>query len=217
MLAISLDGRLAPPGGGAAQLGGSGDRRALEESLAWADACLIGAGTLRAHQCTCLIRDADLLETRRGADRSAQPIAIVVSRSSGFSPDWPFFQQPLERWLLSSATNQAGFHHVVEPAATWPDTLSVLAQHGVDRLVLLGGAQLIASLLQDDAIDELQLTLTPRLLGGEKSWIPFRAPSAFNLPSELSDSQAWTLAEATPLGGDELLLRYERRRRLGNR
>ena len=109
VLAISLDGRLAPPGGGAAQLGGRGDRRALEESLAWADACLIGAGTLRAHQCTCLIRDADLLETRRGADRSAQPIAIVVSRSSGFSLDWPFFQQPLERWLLSSATIRRAF------------------------------------------------------------------------------------------------------------
>ena len=57
VLAISLDGRLAPPEGGAAQLGGEGDRRALEHALAWADACLIGAGTLRAHQCTCLIRD----------------------------------------------------------------------------------------------------------------------------------------------------------------
>ena len=217
VLAISLDGRLAPPGGGAAQLGGSGDRRVLEESLAWADACLIGAGTLRAHRCTCLIRDADLLARRRLADRSEQPIAIVVSRSSGFSFDWPFFQQPLERWLLSSATNQAGFDEVVEPAATWPDTLNVMARKGVERLVLLGGAQLIASLLQDDGIDELQLTLTPRLLGGETSWIPFKAPSVSNLPAELSDSRSWALAEATPLGGDELLLRYQRRRGLGNR
>ncbi|MFM8674853.1 MAG: riboflavin biosynthesis protein RibD, partial [Vulcanococcus sp.] len=41
VLAVSLDGRLAPPAGGAAQLGGRGDRRALEEALAWADGCLI--------------------------------------------------------------------------------------------------------------------------------------------------------------------------------
>ena len=49
VLAVSLDGRLAPPGGGAAQLGGAGDRRVLEQALTWADACLLGAGTLRAH------------------------------------------------------------------------------------------------------------------------------------------------------------------------
>ena len=49
VLAVSLDGRLAPPSGGAAQLGGSGDRRVLEEALAWSDAALLGAGTLRAH------------------------------------------------------------------------------------------------------------------------------------------------------------------------
>ena len=43
MLAVSLDGRLAPPSGGAAQLGGSGDRQVLEQALAWSDAVLIGA------------------------------------------------------------------------------------------------------------------------------------------------------------------------------
>ena len=52
VLAISLDGRLAPAEGGAVHLGGEGDRVALDQALAWADACLIGAGTLRAHQCT---------------------------------------------------------------------------------------------------------------------------------------------------------------------
>ena len=75
VLAISLDGRLAPAQGGAAQLGGEGDRQALEQALVWADACLIGAGTLRAHQCTCLIRNPQLLEQRRReGDRSSRPL-----------------------------------------------------------------------------------------------------------------------------------------------
>ena len=88
VLAISLDGRLAPPEGGAAQLGGEGDRRALEQALAWGDACLIGAGTLRAHQCTCLIRNPQLLEQRRSEGRAEQPAAVVVSRSPDFSSAW---------------------------------------------------------------------------------------------------------------------------------
>ena len=64
VLAVSLDGRLAPPEGGAAQLGGKGDRRALEEALAWSDGCLIGGETLRRHGTTCLIHAPDLLEER---------------------------------------------------------------------------------------------------------------------------------------------------------
>ena len=82
VLAISLDGRLAPTEGGAAQLGGEGDRHALEQALAWGDACLIGAGTLRAHQCTCLIRSPQLLEQRRSEGRAEQPACLLYTSPS---------------------------------------------------------------------------------------------------------------------------------------
>lgn len=72
----------------------------LEEALAWADGCLIGARTLRLHGNTCLIRRPELLEQRRRAGRSPQPIAIVVSRSGQLDPALPFFGQPLRRGLL---------------------------------------------------------------------------------------------------------------------
>ncbi len=164
VLAVSLDGRLAPAEGGAAQIGGPGDRRVLEEALAWADACLIGARTLRLHGCTCLIHAADLLEQRRRQGRSDQPVALVVSRRADFDPHLRFFTQPLERWLLtpelaagvrpepvaaarseafsSPATPPApppGFA-AVQPLGPWPDTLRELAAAGLHRLVLLGGA-----------------------------------------------------------------------------
>ena len=77
MLAVSLDGRLAPAEGGASQIGGEGDRAVLEQALAWADACLIGAGTLRAHQCTCLIRNADLIDQRLREGRGEQPLSLI--------------------------------------------------------------------------------------------------------------------------------------------
>ena len=214
VLAISLDGRLAPPGGGAAQLGGRGDRRALEESLTWADACLIGAGTLRAHQCTCLIRDLDLLKARQGADRSDQPDAVVVSRRADFPLTWSFFRQPLQRVLLSPQPAQAGFDNWVEQGASWLLSLQRLQQQGYARLVVLGGAELATSLLAADAIDELQLTLTPRLLGGEHSWVSFGSQLSSHLPQAVAASGAWQLNHSSCLGADELLLRYSRRRRL---
>ena len=209
MLAVSLDGRLAPARGGAAQLGGPGDRHALDQALAWADACLIGAGTLRAHRSTCLLRNAQLVDQRIAEQRSPQPIAVVVTHRSAFPQDWLFFQQPLQRWLLAPEPAAEGFDQWLPLQSSWPQRLAALRQAGIQRLVLLGGAQLAADLFEADAVDELQLTLSPRLLGGAHSWIP---PQTMALPEPLQQPDAWCLQAAEPLQGDELLLRYRRRR-----
>ena len=215
VLAVSLDGRLAPAEGGAAQLGGSGDRRVLEESLAWADGCLIGAETLRLHGSTCLIRAPDLLEQRHGAGYPPQPVALVVSRSGQIPGQLPFFQQPIERWLLAPVSaapfpeqpsdqrqGQApGFQRHL-PLEPWPCLLSRLAAQGLKRLLVLGGAQLAASLLREALIDELQLTLCPQVLGGPHGWVPLE---------EACPGSHWRLQETRPLDGDELMLRYARK------
>jgi 5-amino-6-(5-phosphoribosylamino)uracil reductase len=209
VLAVSLDGRLAPAGGGAAQLGGVGDRLMLDQALAWADACLLGAGTLRAHQSTCLLRDLALQQQRLKQGRPAQPIAVVVSHQSAFPQGWLFFQQPLQRWLLAPQPPAEGFERWLPLQSTWPQHLEALQRAGIRRLVLLGGAQLAAELFQVDAVDELQLTVSPRLLGGANSWIP---PHTIDLPEALQQPDAWCFQAADPLQGDELLLRYRRRR-----
>ena len=207
VLAISLDGRLVPPEGGAAQLGGVGDRRALEQALAWGDACLIGAGTLRAHQCTCLIRTPQLLEQRRLDGRAEQPAAVVVSRSPDFSSSWRFFDQPLQRWLLAPEPVDQGFDRWFPLAPTWPERLKALGAAGIQRLVLLGGAQLSADLLQADCVDALQLTLVPQLLGGCFSWLPC---TDVPLPVALAQPGAWQSDGVEDLGDGELLVRYQR-------
>lgn len=204
VLAVSLDGRLAPPSGGAAQIGGRGDRRVLEEALAWADAALLGANTLRLHGTTCLIREPDLLEQRLSQGRPAQPTAVVVSRSGRFDSPLRFFSQPLTRWLLGPSLSEApeGFEAVV-PLHSWAEAISALGARGLQRLVLLGGAELAGALLQEQRVDELQLTLCPQLLGGPHSWLPSGV--------SLEPSQ-WQLLEQRRLEGEELLLRYRRLR-----
>jgi 5-amino-6-(5-phosphoribosylamino)uracil reductase len=208
VLAVSLDGRLAPAEGGAAQLGGAADRQVLEEALAWADAVLVGAETLRRHGSTCLIHSPGLLEARRCQGRTAQPIAIAVSRSGHLPAALPFFRQPLERWLLQAAplppaAPAEGFERHL-PLAGWPEALAALACLGQRRIVVLGGAQLAAALAAEDLLDELQLTVCPRLLGGAHGWLPADARVA-------PQAQAgWRLVEHRALPGDELLLRWRR-------
>jgi 5-amino-6-(5-phosphoribosylamino)uracil reductase len=207
VLAVSLDGRLAPPTGGAAQLGGAGDRRVLEEALAWADGCLIGAETLRRHGSTCLIHQPDLLASRQARGLPPQPVAVVVSGSGRWRQDLPFFDQPLSRWWLqgsaiggSARGAAAGFDRCI-PLATWPEAIAELGRCGLRQLVLLGGARLAQELLTAGVVDELQLTLVPRLLGGPHTWLP--------ADSGAMPGPSWRLLEQRPLGDGELLLRFE--------
>ena len=234
VLAVSLDGRLAPPEGGPAAIGGRGDRRVLEEALAWADGALLGAETLRLHGSTCLIHAPDLLERRARRGLPPQPLALVASRSGRLPIELPFFAQPVERWLLrAQASGQdeamdalqalsgeaapsvsrmsvaqapalpSGFARVI-PLQSWEPALRQLAAAGVQRLVVLGGASLAASLLAENHLDELQLTLCPKLLGGGRTWL---GPMAV-LPAGVRSG--WRLLEQRSLEGDELLLLYGR-------
>jgi len=179
----------------------------LEEALAWADGVLVGAATLRAHGTTCLIRQPQLLAQRQAEGRPPQPTAVVVSRHGQLDPALPFFSQPLQRWLLAPAEVVAAADHGFAdrlPLVCWPQALTQLAQAGLRRLVLLGGAQLASQLLAAELVQELQLTLVPQLLGGAQLWWPATAP----WPP--AGAHGWELLEHRPLGDSELLLRYRR-------
>ncbi len=208
VLAVSLDGRLAPAEGGAAQLGGAGDRRRLEESLAWADVALLGAQTVRVHGTSCLIHAPDLLRRRRERSQPPQPPVLVWSRSGRFPSALPFFAQPFERWLLTEGEPKAapsaeasGFGRIL-PFVDWQATLAQLWGLGVRRVAVLGGAQLAGALAQAGLLDELHLTLCPRLLGGTHLWLPTNATS--------DPSIRWTPVEHAALAGGDQLVRYVR-------
>ena len=131
----------------------------------------------------------------------------MVSRSCappGLQPEWLFWRQPLQRWLVAPAPVGQPVPSVFErllPLQGWPELLAQLRAEGLHNLVLLGGAQLAGELLQADVVDELQFTLCPLLLGGAHSWLPAQVRL---------QPQRWTLLEQRPLADGELLLRYGR-------
>ena len=171
---------------------------------------MVGAGTLRAHRCSCLIRANDLLQQRITATRCPQPVAVVVSRTGEFPLEWPFFQQPFERHLLTPMGLVApGFQAGHRLTPSWQDTLNRLGAQGWTQLLLLGGSQLCQSLLAQDVVDELQLTLCPRVLGGPFSWLPANGSL---LPDSLMEAGAWHLHELRDLGENEVLVHYRRNR-----
>ncbi len=213
VLASSIDGRIAYPKGGKTQLGNSGDRLALEESLAWSDAILMGGQTLRDHKSICIIKNKNLINKRISEGKIDQPISLIASNQIDFPINWLFFKQPVQRWLLQKQSKKNlnilpnGFHKKINLKLTWRDSLDDLNQKGLSKIVLLGGANLISTFLIEDVINELQITITPHLLGGNYSWVSSKLS---NLNTMMNESNSWILKEIKKLGNNELLIRYLR-------
>tara|TARA_B100000579_G_scaffold356026_1_gene311572 strand:- start:255 stop:932 length:678 start_codon:yes stop_codon:yes gene_type:complete len=213
VLASSIDGRIAYPEGGKTQLGQSGDRVLLEESLAWADGILMGGQTLRDHRSICIIKDKKLIKQRLLEGKCEQPIALIASNQIEFPINWLFFKQPIQRWLLQKEAKKNknklpnGFHKRINLKFKWRDSLDEFNHQGLSKIVLLGGANLISAFLKEDLINELQITITPHLLGGNYCWVSSKLK---NLNEIMNQSESWILKETKKIGNNELLIRYIR-------
>ena len=100
-----------------------------------------------------------------------------------------------------------GFDKKINLKITWRDSLDDLYQRGIGKIVLLGGANLISAFLLEDLIDELQLTITPYLIGGDYCWV---SSELRNLYTIMNKRNNWNLKESKKIGNNELLIRYFR-------
>ncbi len=168
VLAMSIDGKIADFTHAPARFGSINDRSHLERQVAAADVVLFGAGTLRAYGTTLTITNPELVEQRRLLGKPLQPIHMVVSGSGRIDPQMRFFRQPVPRWLLTTSAGAEFWRGRVEfERILVGDLAGVLGEMGVGtRMAVLGGGELVASLVALDLIDEFWLTVCPLILGG---------------------------------------------------
>ena len=207
IIASSLDGRIAFPNGGESHLGSNKDKRMLDENLSKVDATIFGLGTLKAHQSTYLVKS--LCENGEIKISKNQPISIVASNSKKFCKDWSYFKQPVQRWLISSKKNKLeniDFEKIICYKNSWKETLLSIKKSGINRLALLGGASLINSFIKEDLIDEIKITIAPRIIGGKYTWIPTEQTNKiFNL------KQLWKIESIKELDENEIHIHYTRK------
>ncbi|MBD2663449.1 RibD family protein [Richelia sinica] len=183
VLAMSADGKIADYRRSPARFGSGADKAHLEKQIAASDAVIFGAGTLRAYGTTLTVTDPTLLQQRQQENRPPQPVHIVISHSANLNPEIKFFRQPVRRWLLTTSLGahfwqeRAEFEQILifETPDGEIDTLSAwqyLAKVQISRVAVLGGGQLVATLLAANVIDEFWLTVCPVLLGGATAPTP---------------------------------------------
>ncbi len=180
ILAMTADGKIADYKHSPARFGSIADKQHLEKQIASADGVIFGARTLRAYGTSLSITNPELIQWRQEQQKPPQPVHIVCSASGQFNPQLKFFRQPLPHWLITTEIgaalwqNKSEFERIlVTPNCNhWNITLNQLQQLGLKKLAILGGGKLIASLFQENLIDELWLTVCPLIFGGQNAPTP---------------------------------------------
>ena len=192
ILAMTADGKIADIKRSPARFASATDKAHLEKQISLVDGVLLGAGTLRAYGTTLPISNPHLLQGRKQQNKPPQPVQIVCSRRAEIDPQLRFFRQPVPRWLLTTTygaknwQEKDGFEQILiadseeisikEKRARknidWIKAFEQLTQLNFKKIAILGGGELVASLLANDLIDELWLTICPVILGGVNSPTP---------------------------------------------
>ncbi|MDT7579181.1 MAG: hypothetical protein QOK35_445 [Pseudonocardiales bacterium] len=194
--AVTVDGR----SGG---LGTAADKAVFGLLRELADVVLVGAGTVRAENYGGARRPT------RG--RTTPPPIAVVTGSADLDPGSRLFTDTVVPPLVltvgsapaarRAALAAAGGEVVVLPGLTPDALLAELVGRGLHRVLCEGGPSLFGALLAADAVDELCLTVSPLLAGGDAGRIAHGPPGTPARPMTL---------DGVLHAEDALLLRYRR-------
>lgn len=196
--AATLDGR----SGG---LGGSSDRELMRVLRTLADVMLVGAGTVRAEGYGGLNLPQQHLERRAALGFAAPPRIAVVSRALDLTPDMSVFHKSEMRPLVF--TCEGAPSHKRDALSSVADVIACgsggvdlqllmqeLAARGLSRVLCEGGPTLFGSLLEDDLVDEVCLTVSPLFTAGASGRIAHSAtaaPRRFGAPNVVQDDEGF--------------------------
>jgi len=173
---ISQDGHFVGPSDSSRDLTGESDLRLLLLLRALSDVVLIGANTARLENYRQPKARAEYEFLERKPPRLA-----VVSSSLQFDLTTPLFnggQEPTIVFSVGPTTPSAELMKIAQviqlPAedslrfAT--NLISNLSELGLSKVTCEGGPSLLTQLLEADAIDEYDLTISPLTVGGTPQW-----------------------------------------------
>lgn len=214
--AIELGGRSGP-------LSSPADQRVLSTLRSLADVVLVGARTAMIEGYGPLWPSAGTRSRRLAAGLSEAPSLALVSSSLALDLERPLFTQARVRPLILTTSRSPGSTR--DSAAKVSDVivagdasvdmrsaLAALAERGLTKVLCEGGPSLLNTLVADDLLDELCLSVAPMLAGpgnlnlagaaARGSW-----PRMLRLAHVLSDGATLFLRlvraqEAQPAGED---------------
>jgi riboflavin biosynthesis pyrimidine reductase len=206
---VSVDGGTSW-GGVSGALGGPADKALFSVLRSFADCVLVAAGTMRAENYGPAQAGETVKAARAQRGQPPVPPIAVVSRSCRLDWDVPFFTAATERPIVitvssAPATDRARAAEVADIIVAG-DTdvdlsaaLDALGARGAANVLAEGGPTLNGDLARAGLLDELCVTLSPRLASGDAKRI-----IAGSTLDELEELRLHSICEED----DYLFLRY---------
>jgi 5-amino-6-(5-phosphoribosylamino)uracil reductase len=165
--AVSIDGYLDDTSGQRLLLSNGADFDRVDEVRAGCDAILVGANTVRRDDPRLVIRDPARRAARIARGLPADPAKVTVTTSGDLDPRSRFFTVGDAEKLVYAPAPPAHLGEVATLVAAddLRTVLADLAARGVGRLMVEGGATILAALLAENLADELHLAVAPRFVG----------------------------------------------------
>lgn len=178
MMVMSLDGGFRGADGRSRGISSPADQRVLLQGRRLAHAVLIGAETMRRERYQALRCGNDVV--RRESGLPPEPTLVVVSASldlpwdegaladSEARPLVATTEQSLDRALREGMHPGRSADVIALPGhrVDMGQLLAALHSRGLVHLVCEGGPHLLSELVQAQAVDEADITLSPLLTGG---------------------------------------------------
>jgi riboflavin-specific deaminase-like protein len=172
----TVDGR-ASIAGRSGPIAGPADRELFHALRAPVDAVMAGAGTMRVERYGRITPDESLRRTRSEHDLREEPLACIVSASLALPPDLPLLAEPEAHVVVLTASDAtlpdsaARIDYVRNRRGEELDLAAALTElrerFAVEELLCEGGPHLNSQLLAAGLVDELFLSLSPKLAGGD--------------------------------------------------
>lgn len=203
----TVDGR-ATIAGRSGPIGSDTDTAMLAGLRTRFDAVMIGAGTMRVERYGRLVAKQETRERRERAGLAPEPLMVLISGRLDLPWDAPLFSEGGEVLIFTAAETEppetASSIEVVrhEGAVNLTEAMRHLREErGIRALLSEGGPHVHEQMQADGLVDDLFLTISPKLSGGEALRI-LEGP----LPEVIDLELAWLLEE-----DGELFARYRRR------
>ncbi len=212
-MAMSVDGKISTWRRESIALGSPEDRHTMDVLRAKSDAVIIGSRTLALDGWPVRVRDREIRLRRSRRGLPPHPLNVVMSTALEMSPRCQFFRHPKTQKLV--ITTRAAPQSRIRRFAQCAEVLvlpgkrvrpgrvvDVLHSRGMNRILVEGGGELNFSFFKEGLVDELFITITPRVLGGSA------APTPVDGRGFLSRSQIPLELVSSRRRGDEVFLRY---------
>ena len=148
------------------------DRRLFHHLRTQADAVMVGAGTAREERYGRITKTDELRQKRVNEGLVPDALAVIVSGRLNLPPNLPLLNEPDQRVVIATASDEelpgvTGDVEYVRVGDDLPRLLAYLGErHAVRSILCEGGPTLNSHLFASDLVDELFLSVSPKVVGG---------------------------------------------------